>query len=170
MGLFQHPSAGPAMDADHGSSAIEFVPANYFAPLDLAAVFSRPAPMEVDLGCGDGAFLVAMAEKFPQRNFLGIERLSGRVRSACGRASRHALNNLRVLRLETSYAVEYLLPPGSAAGAHLLFPDPWPKKRHQRRRIATQKFLSAVHRLLAPGGYFRIATAVSYTHLTLPTN
>lgn len=143
---------------DPSASAIELVPANYFAPLDLATVFPRPALLEVDLGCGDGSFLVAMAEKFPERNYLGIERLLGRVRSACGRASRRAVSNVRVLRVETSYAVEYLLPPGSIAVTHLLFPDPWPKKRHERRRIVTKDFLAAVHRLLAPNGCFRIAT------------
>jgi tRNA (guanine-N7-)-methyltransferase len=140
------------------ASGIELIPANYFAPLDLAQVFPRTAPLEIDLGCGDGAFLVAMAQRFPERNFLGIERLVGRVRSACGRAARHGLGNLRVLRVETSYAVEYLLPPGSVAVAHLLFPDPWPKKRHQRRRIVTQDFVSAVHRVLAPHDCWRIAT------------
>jgi tRNA (guanine-N7-)-methyltransferase len=114
--------------------------------------------LEIDLGCGDGAFLVAMAARFSERNFLGIERLVGRVRSACGRATRHGLGNLRVLRVETSYAVEYLLPPDSVAAAHLLFPDPWPKKRHQRRRIVTKDFVNAVHRALALNGYWRIAT------------
>ena len=159
-GLFhQHdPSVGPATDAGGLAPTIELVPANYFAPLDLATVFSRPGPLEVDLGCGDGSFLVAMAERYPERNFLGVERLLGRVRSASGRAARHALSNLRVLRVETSYAVGYLLPPGSAAAVHLLFPDPWPKKRHQRRRVVTKDFLSAVHRLLAPHGCFRMAT------------
>ncbi len=160
MGLFhqQHPSAEPATDAGSLAPAIELVPADYFAPLDLATVFPRSAPLEVDLGCGDGSFLVAMAERFPERNFLGIERLFGRVRSACGRASRRAVSNVRVLRVETSYAVEYLLPPGSTAVTYLLFPDPWPKKRHERRRIVTKDFLAAVHRLLAPNGFFRIAT------------
>jgi tRNA (guanine-N7-)-methyltransferase len=162
--LFQQhdPSAAPAPDAGGlaplPASEIELVPGNYFALLDPATVFSRPAPLEVDLGCGNGAFLVAMAEKYPERNFLGIERLEGRVRSACGRASRHNVRNLRVLRVETSYAVEYLLPAGSIAAAHLLFPDPWPKKRHEQRRIVTKDFLAAVHRLLVPDGSFRIAT------------
>lgn len=154
------PTAGLFLQQDALSlaAAIELVPANYFAPLDLTTVFSRPAPLEVDLGCGDGLFLVAIAEKFPERNFLGIERMRGRVRSACGRAGRQALRNVRVLRVETSYAVEYLLPPGSTTVTHLLFPDPWPKKRHQRRRIVTSGFLAAVYRMLAPEGSFRIAT------------
>jgi len=139
-------------------AVVELIPANYFAPLDLAQVFPKPVPLEIDLGCGDGAFLVALAERFPERNFLGIERLIGRVRGACSRAARHDLRNVRVLRVETSYAVKYLLPSQSTAVAHLLFPDPWPKKRHQRRRIVTKEFVAAVHRLLAPDGRFRILT------------
>lgn len=160
MGLFhqQDPSVASATDAECLAAAVELIPANYFAPLDLGTVFARQAPLEVDLGCGDGLFLVAMAKKFPERNFLGIERLVGRVRSACGRAARQGVKNVRVLRVETSYAVEYLLPPGSTAVAHLLFPDPWPKQKHHRRRIVTKDFLAVVHRLIAPDGRFQIAT------------
>src|SRR5204863_9950580 len=82
----------------------------------------------------------------------------GRLQSAGGRAARQGVTNVRVLRVETSYAVEYLLPPGSASVIHLLFPDPWPKKRHERRRIVTKDFLAAVQRLLVPAGCLRIAT------------
>ena len=136
----------------------ELVPQDYFAPLDPAEIFARPAPLEIDLGCGDGNFLVALAERYPERNFLGIERLLGRVRSACGKAARASLPNVRILRIESSYAVQYLFPPRSVAAMHLLFPDPWPKKRHHRRRIVTPEFLGDVHRALARGGRFRIAT------------
>jgi tRNA (guanine-N7-)-methyltransferase len=117
------------------------------------------APLEVDLGCGDGSFLVALAQQDPQRNFLGIERLVGRVRSASRKIARGNLGNARVLRIENSYAVAYLLPPNSISAFYLLFPDPWPKRRHQRRRIVTEEFLGAIHRALAPDGSFVIATA-----------
>ena len=137
---------------------IELIPANYFAPLDLAAVFPRLAPLEVDLGCGDGTFLVALAERFPERNFLGIEKLFGRVDSACRKGKQRGLRNLRILRVESSYAIQYLLPPASVSAVHLLFPDPWPKKRHHRRRIVTPEFLTTVHRLLFEGGRLRVAT------------
>ncbi len=139
-------------------SSIELIPADYFAPLDLAAIFPRSAPIEIDLGCGDGTFLISLAAQFPERNFLGIERLLGRVRSACGKAARAKLPNVRVLLIESAYAMRYLFPPGSIAAVHLLFPDPWPKKRHQRRRIVTPDFLSTVHQALAPNGLLRIAT------------
>lgn len=138
--------------------AVELIPADYFAPLDLTAIFPRVAPLEIDLGCGDGTFLVGRAAQFPGRNFLGIERLVGRVRSASGKAARAKLPNVRVLLIESAYAMQYLFPPNSIAAVHLLFPDPWPKKRHQRRRIVTRDFLDAVHRALAPDGLLRIAT------------
>lgn len=137
---------------------MELIPANYFAPLDLAAIFPRVAPVEIDLGCGDGTFLVGRAAQFPGRNFLGIERLVGRVRAASGKAARAKLPNVRVLLIESAYAMQYLFPANSITAVHLLFPDPWPKKRHQRRRIVSRDFLGAVHRALAPDGLLRIAT------------
>ncbi|MGI8431434.1 MAG: tRNA (guanosine(46)-N7)-methyltransferase TrmB [Chthoniobacterales bacterium] len=149
-----------AVEYSSGRTAaeVELVPEDYFAPLDLAAIFPRRAPLELDLGCGDGAFLIALAARHPERNFLGIERLVGRIRSACGKAARGNLRNVRVLLIESAYAVEYLLPPASIDVVHLLFPDPWPKKRHHRRRIVTADFLAKVQRILAPGGRLRIAT------------
>ena len=140
------------------TAEIELIPADYFAPLDLAQVFPHPAPLEVDIGCGDGAFLVALAERFPERNFLGLEKLAGRVRRACKKASRLALPNIRVLRIESAYAIQYLLPVASVDVVHLLFPDPWPKKKHRRRRIVSADFLTLVHGLLVPNGRFRVAT------------
>ena len=136
----------------------EIIPEDYFAPLDLQAVYGRHAPLEVDLGCGDGSFLVASAEANPARDFLGIERLVGRVRRVCRKIGFHRVSNARVLRVESSYAVQRLLPPGSVAVFHLLFPDPWPKRRHWRRRLVTEDFLAAIHRALAPQGVVRIAT------------
>ena len=161
--IFQQvPSAGPETDAKREdtptASEFELFPENYFAPLDLAAVFGRVAPLEVDLGCGDGGFLAQLAATFPERNYLGIEKLGGRVQRGCKKAARLAVRNLRFLRIESTYAVEYLLPPGSAEVVYLLFPDPWPKKKHKRRRIVQPAFLESVHRVLGQDGRFRIAT------------
>lgn len=138
--------------------AAEYVPANYFKPLDLDCVFPRTAPLEVDVGCGDGSFLIGLAKQSPQRNFLGLERLFGRVRSSCRKITQHNLTNARVLRIESSYAVAHLLPPNSVAVFYLLFPDPWPKRRHQRRRIVTSGFIDSIYRALACDGLFMIAT------------
>ncbi len=135
---------------------IELVPETYVAPLDLTVIFGRVAPIHVDLGCGDGSFLSELARRYPEENFLGIDRLVGRVAKACRRAA--ALENVRVLNVESSYAVRHLLTEGSVETFYLLFPDPWPKRRHQRRRIVKLDFLDAIHRALAHNGFFRIAT------------
>lgn len=136
----------------------EIIPANYFAPLDLKSIYGRSAPIEVDLGCGDGTFLVGIAGANPERDFLGIERLLGRVRSASRKITQRELPNARVLRVETSYAVQQMLPLGSVTVFHLMFPDPWPKRRHWRRRIVTEDFFTSVHRALVRDGLFRIVT------------
>ena len=135
---------------------IELIPETYVAPLDLLATFGRIAPLHVDLGCGDGSFLCELAARCPQKNFLGIERLVGRVAKACRKAAE--LDNVRVLNMEISYAVRYLLPEGSVETFYLLFPDPWPKRRHHRRRIVKTDFLDSIHRALVEDGSFRIAT------------
>jgi len=135
---------------------IELVPETYVAPLDLLAIFGRVAPLQVDLGCGDGSFLCELAHLHQDKNFLGIERLVGRVAKACRKAS--PLDNVRVLNVESSYAVGYLLPEASVETFYLLFPDPWPKRRHQRRRIVRLDFLDSIHRALEDGGSLRIAT------------
>jgi tRNA (guanine-N7-)-methyltransferase len=135
---------------------VQLIPESYCERLDLPKIFGRSAPLEVDLGCGDGAFVFALAARMPGKNFLGIERLSGRVAKACRKAEQ--IENLRILHLETSYAVDYLLPPESVEIFHLLFPDPWPKRRHHRQRIVTKHFLDSILRALEPNGILRIAT------------
>ena len=149
------------MSSDSAStiaSEIELVPANCLEPFDLPAIYGRVAPLEVDLGCGDGAFLTALAVQNPEKNFLGIERLLGRVRSACRKIERAGVTNARVTRFEISYAVENLLPPHSISAFYLLFPDPWPKRRHATRRIVSENFLAALYRALVPNGAIRLAT------------
>jgi tRNA (guanine-N7-)-methyltransferase len=135
---------------------VELIPDSYVTRLNLSKIFGRVAPVQVDLGCGDGSFLSALAERMPEKNFLGVERLIRRVCRACRKAER--IDNMRVIRVETSYAVRYLLPEQSVQVFHLLFPDPWPKRRHERRRVMTSEFLRSVHCALAPEGLLRIAT------------
>jgi tRNA (guanine-N7-)-methyltransferase len=137
-----------------GSPIIE--PASLIDRLDLEKIFGRNAPFHVDLGCGDGSFICALAERLPEKNFLGIERLLGRIRSAARKAA--TVGNVRLLRMENSYAVRYLLPAGSVETFYLLFPDPWPKRRHWRRRIVTGEFLRAISQALAENGRVFVAT------------
>jgi tRNA (guanine-N7-)-methyltransferase len=134
----------------------ELVPQTYFAAVDLEAVFGRKAPLQVDLGCGDGDLLCELARKFPQSNFLGVEKLVGRVAKSCRKSAQ--LENVRVLNAENAHAVRYLLPEQSIEIFYLLFPDPWPKRRHHRRRIVTADFLNSIHRALISDGCFYIVT------------
>ena len=134
----------------------ELVPESYVAQLDLIAIFGRAAPLHVDLGCGDGSFLCELAKHSPEENFLGIDKLAGRVAKTCRKAS--TLDNVRVVNVEIAYAVRYLLPTDSVEKFYLLFPDPWPKRRHHRRRLVTEDFVESIHRALVSGGFFHIAT------------
>src|SRR5947209_15755071 len=140
------------------ASEAELVPANCFAPLEFGALFSRTAPLEVDLGCGEGSFLAAIAAANPTRNFIGIERQPGRVRSASRKLEQRGLENARALAFEISDVVAELLPPASVTTFYLMFPDPWPKRRHASRRVVSESFLAGVTRALVPGGLLNIAT------------
>lgn len=138
---------------------VELVPADYFRELTREEIFPDASrTLELDVGCGDGTFLLEMAAHFPDRDFLGIERLGGRVKKICRKAARLGLTNVRVLSLESSYALGWLLPAGGASRLHLLFPDPWPKKRHARHRFVHPENLNAIHRALAAGGQFLFKT------------
>jgi tRNA (guanine-N7-)-methyltransferase len=137
-------------------SVAEVVPETYLAPLDLFAIFGRAAPLHVDLGCGDGSFLRELAQTLPERNFLGIDKMAGRVEKTSRKIA--ALENVRVLNVEISYAVRFLLPPESVETFYLFFPDPWPKRRHHRRRLVTTEFLDSIRRALGEDGLLRIAT------------
>lgn len=136
----------------------EMVPTHYFERLGIDEICQSGRPVEVDLGCGDGSFLIAMAKQYPDRDFLGVERLLGRVRKVCKKITRQRLPNARVLRLDSRYVVEWLLPQAAVSRIHLLCPDPWPKAKHHRRRLIQSDFLDAVYQALIPGGEFLFMT------------
>lgn len=92
----------------------------------------------------------------PERNFLGVDKMAGRVEKTCRKAI--TLENVRVLNVEISYAMRFLLPRQSVETFYLMFPDPWPKRRHHRRRLVTAEFLDSAQRALNDDGTIRIAT------------
>src|SRR5947209_10143168 len=108
----------------------EIVPESVLAPLDLARAFGCHAPVEVDLGCANGPFLALLAEQNPQRHFLGVEQLIGRVRTVSRKIGDHGLTNARIFRSDILHAVRHSFSPGSIDVFYLMFPDPWPKRRH----------------------------------------
>lgn len=153
-----------------------FAPISIVEPIPVAALFPSAQPLEIELGCGDGAFLIKYAALHPERNFLAVERLLGRIRKLDRKGPRAGLKNLRLLRFEASYALEYLLPRACAQALHVYFPDPWPKRKHHRRRLINARFMELAAIVLAPHGilhlrtddadYFRQMTAVGRANPT----
>lgn len=107
------------------AAQVEFLPGDATEPLDLRQLFHTVAPLELDLGCGDGSFLAALAANHPERNFLGIERLVGRVRTACRKIAAQRLTNARIIRVDIAHAVACLIPAASVEVCHVMFPDPY---------------------------------------------
>lgn len=136
----------------------EYVPPHYFRRLEHNEICQGDRPLEIDLGCGDGTFLVDLAKHHPVRDFIGVERLLGRCKKVAKKITRAELNNAKILRLDSKYVVEWLLPEASISRIHLLCPDPWPKLKHHRRRLVQVPFLHAVKSALEPNGEFLFMT------------
>lgn len=134
------------------------LPADILSRLDLAAVFPGVQDVEVELGSGDGSFLAEYAALNPGRGFLGVERLLGRLRKLERKAQRRGLSNLRVLRLEAGYVLQWKLASGTVSALHVYFPDPWPKRRHWKRRLVNEAFVEEAARILRPGGQVFLRT------------
>jgi tRNA (guanine-N7-)-methyltransferase len=126
--------------------------------LDTAEIFPKLQPLEVELGCGDASFLAEYARRNPARNFIGVERLLGRIKKLDRKGRRAGLGNLRGVRIESSYFLQYLLPPNSASALHVYFPDPWPKKKHRKHRLINERFPALSRAALAPGGLVYLRT------------
>ena len=135
--------------------------------LEIAALFARALPLELEIGSGDGSFLAAYAKLHRERNFFGIERLLGRMRKLDRKGLRAGLTNLRLLSIEAGYFLKYLAPAGGVAALHVYFPDPWPKRKHRRHRLINEEFPALARRLLAPGGvvYLRTDDADYFTQM-----
>lgn len=126
--------------------------------IDLTALFQKPQPLEVELGCGDASFLVEYARLHPEQNFVGVERLLGRLSKLHRKGSRAGLSNLRGVRIESAYFLQYLLPPHAASALHVYFPDPWPKKKHRKHRLINEGFPGLARAALTPGGVVYLRT------------
>ncbi|MFO1407735.1 MAG: tRNA (guanosine(46)-N7)-methyltransferase TrmB [Steroidobacteraceae bacterium] len=127
-------------------------------PLDFDALYGRGAPVTVEVGFGNGESLVTLAAAHPERDFLGIEVHRPGVGHLLLRAEALGLRNLRVACRDAVEVLGQRVPDGSLAELLLYFPDPWPKKRHHKRRIVQPGFVELVARKLASGGRFRLAT------------
>jgi tRNA (guanine-N7-)-methyltransferase len=126
------------------------IPSSWFGP--------GAPPLEVDFGCHRGTFLLGMAEKYPDANFLGIEKQTARVEKCLRKIRRHGRTNALAVQGEGAGALARWLPEQSVSIVHVSFPDPWPKRRHASRRLLNRDFLEAVARALRAGGVLRLMT------------
>jgi len=128
------------------------------ALLDLRAIFGRDAPVTLEIGFGNGESLVALAAAHPERDFLGLEVHRPGVGHLMLRAEELGLTNVRAVCRDAVEVLQQCMAPGSLDEVLLYFPDPWPKKRHHKRRIVQPEFVALVASRLREGGTFRMAT------------
>ena len=131
-----------------------------YAPvaMDLGAVFGRDAPRILEIGFGMGETTAALAATHPDMDYLGIEVHTPGVGALLKTAGELGLTNLRVVQHDAVEVVRSMIAPGSLDGIHLFFPDPWPKKRHHKRRLVQPPFVALLASRLKPGGYLHCAT------------
>ncbi len=126
--------------------------------LQPAAVFGREAPLVLEIGFGMGDATAAIAAARPQTDFLGVEVHEPGVGALLRRIGEHGLTNLRIVRHDAVEVLQQMIAPGSLAAVHVFFPDPWPKKRHHKRRLVQPPLVALVASRLAPGGVLHCAT------------
>ena len=127
-------------------------------PLDPKEIFGRRAPVVLEIGSGMGETTAEIALAHPQTDFVAVEVHGPGVGSLLRRIAERGLANLRVIRHDAVEVLECMIPDGSLAGLHLFFPDPWPKKRHHKRRLVQPAFAALAARKLSAGGYLHAAT------------
>ena len=127
-------------------------------PTDLASVFAQPGPIELEVGVGKGGFLLEQSKGRPDVNFFGIEWANEFFRYAADRYARWGRTNVRLMRTDAQAFFEAWLSPACLSAVHVYFPDPWPKKRHHKRRFFRAATVEAIVRSLLPGGHLYVVT------------
>ena len=139
----------PAFDPEHRAAS----------RIDPRKWFTEPAArFELEIGSGKGTFLIQQAPLKPQVNYLGIEHAGEFYRYAADRMRRRQIANVRILHADATEVVRYYCADAVAAVIHLYFSDPWPKKRHHKRRVVQDRTLADFHRVLQPAGELRLVT------------
>jgi tRNA (guanine-N7-)-methyltransferase len=127
-------------------------------PLDIATAFGRDAPTVVEIGFGMGHATADIAEARPADNFIGIEVHTPGVGSLLKMLNERDITNVRVIQHDAVEVITHMIADNSLAGIHIYFPDPWPKKRHHKRRLIQPEFTKLLASKIAGGGYIHCAT------------
>ncbi len=126
--------------------------------IDLNAAFGRAAPKILEIGFGMGETTATIAAAQPEKDFLGIEVHTPGVGSLLKLVEAQGLGNLRLIQHDAVEVLQAMIAPASLDGIHIFFPDPWPKKRHHKRRLVSTDFVALLANRLKPGGYLHLAT------------
>ena len=127
-------------------------------PLNLREIFGREAPVVLEIGSGMGETTARIAAENPATDYLAVEVHAPGVGSLLKQLAEAGASNVRVIQHDAVEVVRGMIPPASLAGVHVFFPDPWPKKRHHKRRLIQPAFTELLASRLAPGGYLHVAT------------
>ncbi len=127
-------------------------------PTDWSALFGNNNPVALEIGCGIGDFIVNTAGDHPDWNFIAIDFYNKGCWKTCRRIDRAGLANVRVLRVEARQFITERIPKGSLTAVYINCPDPWPKKKHRKRRLVNRQFMEFLREYLAPGADFYFAT------------
>lgn len=131
---------------------------NLEKPADWHAIFGNTHPIALEIGCGIGDFIALTAAERPETNFIAIDYYNKGCYKTCRRLDARDLKNVRVLREEARQFITERIPKGSLVSVYINCPDPWPKKRHRKRRLVNRAFMEFLHEYLAPGADFFFAT------------
>ncbi|UCG50412.1 MAG: tRNA (guanosine(46)-N7)-methyltransferase TrmB [Candidatus Latescibacterota bacterium] len=154
--MTQHPNVSRPETAAGQAGAL--VIANPRSLPSFADIFGNRNPVEIEIGCGKAKFLIARAAENPQINFFGIDVVWKWMKYAVERTEKRRLRNLKFLKADARETVRYGIPPESVSIFHIYFPDPWPKRRHKKRRLVTGEFLKELHARLRENGLVELAT------------
>ncbi len=130
----------------------------YYIPIRLSQVFGNNKDSALEIGFGDGLFLIDTAKNDTDWNFIGIEIKVKRFTKAVKKAEQERLDNLKLLLMDVRIAIEEVFCPNTFSKVYINFPDPWPKERHKKHRIINTQFLSNLSRIIKPKGIIEIAS------------
>jgi tRNA (guanine-N7-)-methyltransferase len=130
----------------------------YRIPLEMQDVLNNTNELALEIGFGDGDFLIQMAKETPHLNYVGIEIKRSRFTSAVNNLLKRKINNVKLLNMDAMIALDEVFKPGTFIEVYINFPDPWPKDRHKKHRIINNLFLDKLSKIMKPGGLLEIAS------------